>query len=84
MHAERKLTIAKVRKMSKMGEREREMRASSYETSVRGIKGAAQEHSQERRQHCMMTDGGHTCGEYPTHREVDSLCCPSETNVTLC
>ena len=36
-------------------------------------------------QGCMVTDGSYTCGEHSIrYREVESLCCTSENNVTLC
>ena len=32
-----------------------------------------------------MTDGRYTCGVHSiTYREVESLCCTPENNVTLC
>ena len=33
----------------------------------------------------MVTGGSYTCGEHSiTYREIESLCCTSEMNVTLC
>ena len=32
-----------------------------------------------------MADGNYTCGEHSvTSRDVESLCCTPETNITLC